>query len=433
MDAGVDLNKDHGEPPRDAAPPLEPSLTETMRQPKPAKKPAFGKPILLAKKTPFNGVDTTAAPSPTEEPEPLGEVNSGGDMPPPPRREPLVNKKRILARAAPASRSVTGTDATAGGLASPNEKVLGSAADKPGKHAASTGSSHKVVKTAYQLFCEELRPTLVAENPKASMPELSRLLASAWRATSVEDKAAYAAMRADLMAAAGDPAISGIPATAEGRKELKKRVRSEGGKQASKTKDEAASDGESEKPCPPPSSKRLRAAAATEAHDSGEETEDDDKLRMECDWTKHPAAFIISENVKKGHYLVARKGLPLTDYGVVCSRTAKLQRMAESGTNTACPVSLSMVEDFEAFGKRFRMDVHGAQDDNELDLEDLPPGSTLEMCALLGKLREPGYELASRGRSDIWMKLPLLATCRLLQLVLDAERRLAGLSQQTEE
>lgn len=47
-----------------------------------------------------------------------------------------------------------------------------------------------------QLFCEELRPTLVAENPKASMPELSRLLASAWRATSVEDKAAYAAMRA---------------------------------------------------------------------------------------------------------------------------------------------------------------------------------------------------------------------------------------------
>lgn len=118
------------------------------------------------------------------------------------------------------------------------------------------------------------------------------------------------------MAAAGDPAISGIPATAEGRKEPRKRVRSEGGKQASKTKggcassqacicfgdtcgcwylsrhtplvtcplathaDEAASDGESEKPCPPPSSKRLRAAAATEAHDSGEESEDDDKLRM---------------------------------------------------------------------------------------------------------------------------------------------------------
>lgn len=30
-------------------------------------------------------------------------------------------------------------------------------------------------------------------------------------------------------------------------------------------------------------------------------------------------------------------------------------------------------------------------------------------------------------------QLPLLATCRLLQLVLDAERRLAGRSQRTEE
>ncbi|KAL6776524.1 hypothetical protein ACKKBG_A21480 [Auxenochlorella protothecoides x Auxenochlorella symbiontica] len=116
-----------------------------------------------------------------------------------------------------------------------------------------------------------------------------------------------------------------------------------------------------------------------------------------------------------------------------CPAAATLASPLFPGTNTACPVSLSMVEDFEAFGKRFRMDVHGAQDDNELDLEDLPPGSTLEMCALLGKLREPGYELASRGRSDIWMKLPLLATCRLLQLVLDAERRLAARSQRTEE
>lgn len=28
---------------------------------------------------------------------------------------------------------------------------------------------------------------------------------------------------------------------------------------------------------------------------------------------------------------MARRGLPLTDYGVVCSRTAKMQRMAVPG------------------------------------------------------------------------------------------------------
>lgn len=31
------------------------------------------------------------------------------------------------------------------------------------------------------------------------------------------------------------------------------------------------------------------------------------------------------------------------------------------GIDVACPLTLSLVEDFEAFGKRFRMDVHGAQ------------------------------------------------------------------------
>ena len=47
-----------------------------------------------------------------------------------------------------------------------------------------------------QLFCEELRPQLVASHPKASLPELSKLLAAAWRETIAEDKAAYHAMRA---------------------------------------------------------------------------------------------------------------------------------------------------------------------------------------------------------------------------------------------
>lgn len=68
---------------------------------------------------------------------------------------------------------------------------------------------HALVRTVlWQLFCEELRPQLVAQHPKAGMPELSRMLAAAWREASAEDKAAYAAMRevgaADTEVATGE-------------------------------------------------------------------------------------------------------------------------------------------------------------------------------------------------------------------------------------
>lgn len=150
-------------------------------------------------------------------------------------------------------------------------------------------------------------------------------------------------------------------------------------------------DGADEDACPggkrpAPTTKRARAAAALAAaqqvdeDDGGSGTDDDDVERMNCDWQKHPAAYIIGENLRKGvgcmvvgpcvcpaweqglltwealdasrkpvatavgavnvttpvswdagHYLVARVGLPLTSYGIVCSRTAKLQRLVEEG------------------------------------------------------------------------------------------------------
>lgn len=51
----------------------------------------------------------------------------------------------------------------------------------------------KSVKTAFQLFCDDLRPTLASENPRAGLAELASLLAAAWKETSEEDKAVYAA------------------------------------------------------------------------------------------------------------------------------------------------------------------------------------------------------------------------------------------------
>ncbi|KAK2077019.1 hypothetical protein QBZ16_005247 [Prototheca wickerhamii] len=147
----------------------------------------------------------------------------------------------------------------------------------------------------------------------------------------------------------------------------------------------------------PKRQRRKRGAAQTdeaEEEDACEdapledEDEDEDKARM-----------VRGDR----YYLVARKGLPLTEYGIVCARTAKMQRLSMG--DASCPLPLALIDEFEAFTRRFRMDVHGAQDNNELDLEDLPTGSALELCALLGKLREDGYDLASKGKNDIWMKL----------------------------
>lgn len=56
---------------------------------------------------------------------------------------------------------------------------------------------------------------------------------------------------------------------------------------------------------------------------------------------------------------MARKGLPLTEYGIVCARTAKMQRLSMG--DASCPLPLALIDEFEAFTRRFRMDVHGAQ------------------------------------------------------------------------
>lgn len=74
---------------------------------------------------------------------------------------------------------------------------------------------------------------------------------------------------------------------------------------------------------PAPTTKRARAAAALAAaqqgieDDSGSGIDDDDHERMNCDWQKHPAAYIISENIKKGEGLSSRQSscLPRVEAG----------------------------------------------------------------------------------------------------------------------
>ena len=59
----------------------------------------------------------------------------------------------------------------------------------------------------------------------------------------------------------------------------------------------------------------------------------------------------------------------------------------------------------------------------ELDLDNLPAGNLLESCSFLGLMRSPGHELHKpAGKDDVFMKVPLMATCRMVQRLLEVER-----------
>lgn len=51
------------------------------------------------------------------------------------------------------------------------------------------------------------------------------------------------------------------------------------------------------------------------------------------------------------------------------------------------------------------LQVHDNTDRDGLCLEDLPEGSLLEACLVLGRLKEEGYELAKPAKGDCWLKV----------------------------
>lgn len=63
-------------------------------------------------------------------------------------------------------------------------------------------------------------------------------------------------------------------------------------------------------------------------------------------------------------FIVKRKGLDCTEYGLVDGSVAKRQRLAtDDGTKVFSPVTLDMVEDYEAFVKSFKRTVHHCKDE----------------------------------------------------------------------
>lgn len=78
-------------------------------------------------------------------------------------------------------------------------------------------------------------------------------------------------------------------------------------------------------------------------------------------------------------YLVKRKGLDFSACGLVDARAAKRQRLPPSppaaeqvapdqAAKSACPVSVAMMDEYEAFNRSFLCAVHAHSDSGELDL-----------------------------------------------------------------
>lgn len=152
--------------------------------------------------------------------------------------------------------------------------------------------------------------------------------------------------------------------------------------------DEEDRDGPTTKPNPV--TKRQQALAATQAP---LDNENDEQEREQCDWEKHPAECILAETYTgkvcvllctlvstlsaRQHnvpppcthhkFVVSRRGLPLFEYGLVDAATVRAQRMGQHG-DAPCPVSLTLLEDYERFVAEFRKETVRCTLDNELDL-----------------------------------------------------------------
>ncbi|PSC76676.1 High mobility group [Micractinium conductrix] len=258
---------------------------------------------------------------------------------------------------------------------------------------------------------------------QAGISELSKQLSAAWKEVGEEEKkewqAKHLALKAQIKAAGGEAEPEGS-APAGGKKRCRPAGAAGAGKKQKKAKGKAAEE--------------TAAAAAEEEEEEGaaamqegeESDEDDEAERLACDWAAHPAELILS-HTKNGHFLVLRKGLGISEYGLVEAAAVKAQRL---GGASDCPVPLAMLEEYEAFQRAFKREVHDNTEAGDLVLSDLPEGSLLESCAYLGRLQNPGYELHRAAKGDIVLKVPLLGLCSVVQRMLGAERARADALEQ---
>ncbi|KAK9824651.1 hypothetical protein WJX72_012067 [[Myrmecia] bisecta] len=297
-------------------------------------------------------------------------------------------------------------------------------------------------KSAYNFFCDANRDRIKAENPGAGFGEQTKALAQAWKDASEEDKAKYNAMNEEEKAKLpAKPAKVRIAAKKAGKK------RKADASDDDEEEEEAAEEGHQDnadgdhtteaaqsRAKPAGTSTAARAACTTSA--VPEEQQEDEAERMEVDWEAHPAEMIIAHTAgAQPKYLVKRQGLSFMDYGLVDARAAKRQRLvdpnaAEGSAAKPFPVSLEMVDEYEAYQASFRQAIHSNTESGELILDDIAAPSPLELCFLLGQLQQPTYQLSPandsiKRKQDRLIKVPMQGISMVVQRLVMAERKAA--------
>jgi len=79
---------------------------------------------------------------------------------------------------------------------------------------------------------------------------------------------------------------------------------------------------------------------------------------------------------------VKRQGLDLTNFGKVDLKQARQQRL--SADSNACPVSIKMVDEYEAALKSFWLSVHEHTQDGAVEMGEWYCVQDLDRCTLLG-------------------------------------------------
>lgn len=304
-------------------------------------------------------------------------------------------------------------------------------------------------KTARTIFMQENRLQFKNTNPTKPAKEVEKMMAEGWKLMSKNEKKEY-----DTKAAADkkryqdecNKADIPLPTTTTTAATFSKSALKEN-KQNNRNKEGPTTKSKDQKK-PATSSKKKGGvsdddhdheeeedvAAATGGDDDDDEEEDESDIITAAEWRAHPADFIISESSDRKKYLVARQGLALSEAVIVDAQKAKLARLQpitpaataanDDDAKKPSPVPLYLITEHEASTKHFWQAVADCKDtSSELDLEQVGQGHPLELCALLGMLRYDGFDLDKPKKGDFMMKVPLLATCRVVQRLVDVCRK----------
>ncbi|GAX72785.1 hypothetical protein CEUSTIGMA_g241.t1 [Chlamydomonas eustigma] len=284
-------------------------------------------------------------------------------------------------------------------------------------------------QNAFSLFCRDYRPQVKEDCPDINPQDLFRILQDTWKEANKEVKAVYEeeakALRESFKAVSATN--ERITAKAPDSSDFKSR-RGEMNLREADDVVEVTIPFKKGAVCPAKRSKNslskkrgkgasMKAArrmeddsAAGRLLEAGMDKEEDEV--DDWGWTQEAqAGMILCRSLDGKKFVVARENEGLDSVGLVDSRAVKHQRL--HGPDATCQVPLQMLEEYEEYEKRFKAELHDRiARDGALDLDDLPPGSALEMCFVLGKLREPDQLLSKvdnkMGITDTVIRVPAM-------------------------